>query len=119
MLNPTKISPKHLPALTATLMKYRSRLDENRLTRLYVAAKELFYAPNPSASLLQDQTMWRSRIATSVVVLATCTDVETGLFIQLAGEPGCVEDSLLLTFGTKYCVEWKDTMRNNVATKIW
>lgn len=119
MLNPVNISPKHIPALTACLKKSRSMLDERTVSRLYEAAKELFAQPNPSPNLLQDQTMWRSRIANSGVVLSSCTDVETGLFIQLSGDPNARPDDLLLTFGIKYCVEWKDTMRSNVATKIW
>jgi|PlaIllAssembly_1097288.scaffolds.fasta_scaffold131577_2 hypothetical protein len=119
MLNPNEINPKHIHSLQATLMKYRSKLDERKITNLYKAAKTLFFQSNPSASLLQDQTMWRSRIANNAVVISTCTDVETGLFIQLAGDPNSHEDALLLTFGQKYCVEWKDAMRNNVATKIW
>lgn len=119
MLNPSEISPKHLPALQASLLKHRSKLDENRIVRLYKAAKDLFFDAKPSPSLLQDQTMWRSRIANTGIVLSSCTDTETGLFIQLAGEPNCVEDSLLLTFGQKYCVEWRDTLRQNGATKIW
>lgn len=119
MLNPTDINPKHIHSLTATLMSHRSKLDEALVTRLYKAAKALFFDTNPSSSLLQDQTMWRSRIANSAVVVSACTDVATGMFIQLAGAPNDREDSLLLTFGVKYCVEWKDTMRQNVATKFW
>jgi len=119
MLNPTEISPKHIPALQTSILKYRSKLDERKITALYKAAKTLFFAANPSPNLLQDQTMWRSRIANQAVVVSVCTDVESGLFVQLAGEPNCREDDLLLTFGQKYCVEWKDSMRQNVATKIW
>jgi hypothetical protein len=119
MLSPNDINPKHIHSLQATLMKHRSILDERRITDLYKAAKSLFFAVNPSPNLHQDQTMWRSRIANSAVVVSACTDVETGLFIQLAGDPKAREDDLLLTFGTKYCVEWKDTMRQNMATKIW
>jgi hypothetical protein len=119
MFSPNNINPKHIPSLQACLMKFRSVLDERKVTGLYAAAKALFFNTKPSASLLQDSTMWRSRIATSGVVLASCTDTETGLFVQLAGEPGATEDGLLLTFGVKYCVEWKDSMRSNVATKIF
>lgn len=119
MLNPNDISPKHIPALHATMMRYRSVLDERRIAKLYKAAKSLFFDANPSGSLLQDQTMWRSRIANTGIVLSACTDVETGLFIQIAGEPNAREDDLLLTFGQKYCAEWRDSMRQNVSTKIW
>ena len=119
MLNPNDINPKHIPAIQTTLLKNRSKADERKVTGLYKAAKSLFFAANPSTNLLQDQTMWRSRIANNAVIVSTCTDVETGLFIQLAGDPNCREDDLLLTFGQKFCVEWKDSMRQNVATKIW
>jgi hypothetical protein len=119
MLNPHLISPKHLPSLNAALLGNRSKLDGNRVTILYREAKKLFYESQPSPGLFQDQTIWRSRLTDQSLVVAACTDAETGLYIQLAGEPGCSDDGLLLTFGQKFCVEWRDSARQNVATKIW
>ena len=117
MLNPREISARHLPTLQTTLLKRRSVLDERRIEKLYKAAKALFTAnasrPNPS------QTMWQTKIATGEWTVCTCTDIETGLFIQLVGKQGCDGEDTCLTFGQKFCFDAVDAVRQLVVTKIW
>ena len=106
--------------MQAAILKQRSVLDEHTVTGLYKSAKALFYDPAELGKA--DATKWKSRIVTDhtpPLVMATCTDVNTGLFVQLTAKTGAVDSDLMLTFGHKYCQEVTDTMRGNRATKIW
>lgn len=116
MLNPNEIGRKHLPSMQAAILKNRSVLDEHRVSMLYKQAKLLYGDPKVVAST----TVWTSRVTTEGgAVTASCTDVETGLFVQLSGDPTKGVEEALLTFGHKFCQEVRDTMRQNIATKIW
>lgn len=117
MLNPNEIDPKHLPPMQAALMKNRSRLDEYRVAKLYKLAKTVYAGHKEQ---LQDPTVMLVRnVSQTGIVTANCTDGETGLFVQLSGDPKKGDKSILLAFGQKFCQEYEDTMRQNIATKIW
>jgi len=105
--------------MQAALLKQRSRLDEHQVSKLYKTARQVFRNPEAVANLAQDQTVWTSRLCTGNLVLATCTDANTGLFVQFAGQQDAADDKLLLTFGIKFCQETVDTLRNHRSTKIW
>ena len=117
MLNPNEIDPKHLPTLNTALMKHRSKLDEHRVAKLYAEARTLVLGSDLSVAQAQDKSVMRSVIRSQALTIVTCTDAETGLFVQLAGLEG--GKGLLLTFGQKFCQEARDVMRQNVATKVW
>lgn len=119
MLNPHEVSPAHLPAMQAAILKQRSKLDEHVVSKLYKTAKRVFREPSAMADLATDQTILPSRLCAGPITIGTCTDTNTGLFVQLSGPDGCSDDKLMLTFGTKYCQEVTDTIRGNRATKIW
>jgi hypothetical protein len=118
MLNPNEIHPKHLPSMQAALMKNRSKLDENQVSRLYATAAAVLSAPDAAR---KDPKVAVSRVVATEggVVIATCTDVDTGLFVQLSGDPAKGVERAMLSFGKKYCQEVMDTMRQQIATKIW
>ena len=106
--------------MQTAIMKNRSKLDEFRVQELYRAATKLFMDPQLTAAEQQDGTMWRSRfITTEGFVVVTCTDEETGLYVQLSGPGTATVNDLMLIFGQKFCQEGKDTTRQNIATKIW
>jgi hypothetical protein len=106
--------------MQTALMKARSKLDEHRVGVVYKAARDLFFNPELSLAQKQDQTTWRSRlVGADGIILVTCTDAETGLFVQLSGLGTATENDLMLTFGQKFCQEGRDMARQNIATKIW
>lgn len=106
--------------MQTALLKARSKLDEFRVGVIYKAARDLFFEPKLTLAQQQDETMWRSRlVSTEGVVLVTCTDTATGLFVQLSGPGTAQETDLMMTFGQKFCQEGRDMMRQNIATKIW
>ncbi len=106
--------------MQTALMKVRSKLDEFRVGVIYRAAYDLFFNPVLTPAQQFDQTLWRSRLVSSDgTILATATDVETGLFVQLSGPGAAQPEDLMMAFGQKYCQEGKDLARQNIATKIW
>lgn len=115
MLRAFDIPARHLPPLQATVMKHRSKLDEDAVGRLYRQARLLFSGERVAV----DPSMICSRIFFGTTVIATCTDSGSGLFIQLSGEEGAAPDDLLLAFGQKFCQEAKDEIRGHIATKMW
>lgn len=117
MLNPNEIDPKHLPSLQAAIMKNRSRLDEHLVSKLYKTAKAGFDATDLKGLVDSKTSINRSATAEGAVMV-TCTDIETGLFVLLSKSTPESTDCLM-TFGKKFCQEYRDSMRQNVATKIW
>ncbi len=117
MLNPNEIDPRHLPSMQAAILKNRSALDEQKVAFLYRGARLHFMEPVAKAT---DKRVHATRsINQAGMVTATCTDPETGIFVQFTGDPGNGIEAALLVFGKKYCQEYRDAMRQNVATKIW
>jgi hypothetical protein len=53
----------------------------------------------------------------------TVTDMDTGLFVQMAGiafkVPASVKEGPYLTYGKKYLAETKNPQLHNTAVKIW
>ena len=104
--------------MQAALLKNRSVLDEHRVSKLYKTALLVYNGGAKATSSANDRTI--SLVCTTGRdggLTVTCTDVETGLFIQLSGDPA--KGWPLLVFGKKFCQESRDQMRQNVATKIW
>lgn len=113
MLNPNEVDPRHLPSIQAAILKHRSRLDDHTVSKLYKTAKQALTDPKA----VGDAKMMVGRYSTANgTVTVTCTDVDSGLFVQLVAEAG---QEPLLIFGQKLCQEYRDAMRHNVATKIW
>jgi hypothetical protein len=121
MINSIDILPRHLGALQTTLLKRRSSLDERTVVRLYKAAKASYMLNGVQPEPQTGEGMWKSKVLDPVAhtALVTCTDMETGLFVAMSGPAVADENSVLLTFGQKYCVDVKDTLRLNIATKVW
>lgn len=120
MLNPSRIHPKHIVPLNNALMKHRSVNDTGTVTALYEAAKQLFFTPpSPQDQHADAQKVLRSRIMSGPIVIASCMDAETGLFVQLVGEGQASMDQLLLTFGQKWITEIRDPVSNSYVTKAW
>lgn len=115
MLNPNEIHPKHLPSLQSAILRHRSVLDEHLVSKLYAAAKSAI-AAEPKAA---DSSIWLTRNRIGDYIVATCTDVATGLFVQLSGNPEKDVSAALVTFGQKFCQEIRDTMRHNAAITVW
>lgn len=106
--------------MQTALMKNRSKADEFRVSALYESARELFFNPQVSPAQKMDESMWRSRsVTTEGYIISTCTDAETGIYVQLVGPGTAKDDDIMLTFGQKFCQEGKDLARQNIATKIW
>ena len=121
MLNSIDILPRHLPAMQNALMKRRSTLDERTVCRLYKAARASYMTNGVQPEPPTGEGTWKNKMLDPVLhtVTVTCTDIETGLFVALSGPAVADENSVLLTFGQKYCVDVKDTLRLNIATKVW
>lgn len=102
--------------MQAAILKNRSKLDEHLISKLYrAAAAALVAAPKT----IDPSMMLTRALCDSPAVLVTCTDLNTGLFVQLCGDPEKGVDSAFVTLGQKFCQEGKDSMRGNIATKIW
>lgn len=115
MLNPNEIDARHIAPLQNALLSRRSIVDEHRVGKLYRDARAAY----GDGKKVGDTKTLVSRIEWKPgMVLVTCTDVDTGLYVQLAGEVNNPQQSML-TFGQKFCQEYQDKMRGNVATKIW
>lgn len=97
-------------------MKNRSVADEHLVSKLYRLAKAAFDVDDQKEAGDAKTSVAKIRNPNGTITV-TCTDVDTGLFIVLAKGPE--QPDFLLTFGKKYCQEYRDTMRQNVATKIW
>jgi hypothetical protein len=117
MLNPREIDPKHVPPMQAALLKNRSVLDEHLVAKLYKLAKAAYAGEKEQRQ--DPKVMLARQVSQNGVVTAICTDGETGLFVQLAGDPQNTGKGPFLTFGRKFCQEYEDPMRQNIATKIW
>jgi hypothetical protein len=117
MLSEHDINAAHLPSMQAALMKRRSRLDEIIVGRLYRAAQAVFR--DPKEVLREDLAIARNRAVLPEQIVATTTDLNTGLFVQLSGPESAKDGELNLTFGLKYCQEVTDAMRRQKWTKIW
>lgn len=103
--------------MQAAILKHRSTLDEHQVSKLYRTAKEILFGGELKA---QDSNLLISKLEIGKgVLVVTCTDSKTGLFVQLAGTVKDGPDMTTMTFGQKYCQEVRDGMRLNVATKIW
>lgn len=115
MLNPNEIDQRHIAPLQNTLLSHRSTLDEHRVGKLYRDARLAYTDPKKTG----DTKTLLSRVeCNNGMVLVTCTDLDSGLYVQLVGEADKPQQSML-TFGQKFCQEYRDGMRGNVATKIW
>lgn len=53
----------------------------------------------------------------TLLVLATVTDLATGLFVQFTGAPGAALP--FVTYGKKFLQETKNPQLNNTALKLW
>lgn len=112
MLSQNDIDPRHLAPIQAALLRNRSVVDEHLVARLYKTAKKALADPKTQV----DPKMVVVRTALDAETVAvSCTDADTGLFIQLTGTAA----SSVLTFGKKYCQEITDAMRRNASTRIW
>ena len=122
MLNPNEIDPKHLLPIQAAIMKHRSRLDEHRVAQLYQMARTALRGSQTAAGSQDPKTLLTRAISSTGGVSVTCTDADSGLFVQLSEDAGASSEKkggALLTFGQKFCQENRDTMWQNIATKIW
>lgn len=115
MLNRTEIAQKHYAPIQAAILKHRSKLDEAMVSRLYRTVLGLLRNPNGPA----DQDTIQSRVVGENVVIITCTDKRSGLYVQLSGQLGVNPEDLTLVFGQKFCQEFRNPQDRTCITKVW
>jgi hypothetical protein len=105
------IDETHRIALEAAL-KGRTTLTQALLAKLYKHALEA-----ATAATSRENGFFHSRIETPDYTVGTCTDVKTGVYVQLVKQK--TNPHLLLTLGQKFAMENVDTVRGNINTLFW
>jgi hypothetical protein len=99
------------------------------VTTLYHETENVFYRRQESnGNVIRTRTLLKpeeSDPPTLERVLATVTDQESGLFVQLSGvldtakTPFKVIEGPFLAYGKKFLAEIKNPQLQNTATKLW
>jgi hypothetical protein len=115
------LDPRHAAPMKAALMKHRSVVDEPLMNRMYRLAQNSFGDERiqGEGGITLVRVVTRNSEGVNCIVTVTCTDDQTGLFIQLSGDSARGFSGAMLSFGQRYCQEHWDNMRRHIVTKIW
>lgn len=104
------ISPDHHVALESAVRSHMAEPED--LAKLYSAALGALLTPEkPPLGILA------STLRDGKMVVATATNVKTGIYVQLAQMPE--QPRPWLTVGQKWAMESPNLAMGNVATRIW
>lgn len=112
----TFIEDTHKPILESVI-RQNNVVTEKLLAKLYGAAWNVY--SDKSWQPQSSENISMSRIESKESVVAAATDMQTGFYVQLAGDAKPATIGKQLTIGRKLAMQGKHATLGQMATKLW
>jgi hypothetical protein len=111
----TFIEETHKPVMESVI-RQNNFVTEKLLAKLYGVAHDLYRATEPIEVTNDVST---SKIVSDKAIVTSATDMQSGIYVQLAGDGKPTATNRQLTVGQKWAMQGKHPTLAQVATKLW